>query len=310
MPIDEALNTSVFSLSGISATWENRYIFFCITFLCYTLILSVNLTLIVTVVLRRTLHEPMYIFLCNLCVNCLYGSTGFYPKFLADLLSEPHVISYAGCIIQVLVIYSSVLCDFSILTVMAYDRFVAICRPLEYYTVMTKKTVTKLIMFSWIAPVSCMSFLVVFSSALTLCGSKIEKLYCENWAIVRLSCSSKTAYNVFAYMVILTYMGHAFFILFTYMKLFKSSIRSIEDRKKVMQTCTPHLVSLVNVTVAFLFDTMYSRYGSRDFPQGLRHFMALEFLVVPPLFNPLIYGLKLRKVRNEVLRFMRSNVKF
>ncbi|KAL4601615.1 olfactory receptor 1D2-like [Arapaima gigas] len=308
MPIDVTYNTSVFILSGISATWENRYIFFCISFLCYLLIISVNLTLIFTVLLRKALHEPMYIFLCSLCANCLYGSTGFYPKFLSDLLSELHVISYAGCIIQAFFIYSSVLCDVSILTVMAYDRLVAICRPLEYHAVMTKRTVTKLIAFSWIAPLSSMGFLVVFSSALTLCGSKIEKLYCENWAIVKLSCSSTATYNVFAYMVIFTYMGHAVFIIFTYTKLFNSSIKCIEDRRKVIHTCTPHLVSLINVTVAFLFDTMYSRYGSRDFPQGLRHFLALEFLVVPPLLNPLIYGLKLTKVRNEFLQCIKNNV--
>ncbi|KPP56362.1 odorant receptor, family E, subfamily 126, member 5-like, partial [Scleropages formosus] len=225
------------------------------------------------IVLRKSLHEPMYIFLCSLCLNGLYGTAGFYPKFLYDLLHEPQVISYAGCLIQVLVIYSSVLCDISILTVMAYDRFVAICRPLQYHAVMTKTTVTKLTLFSWIAPVLSMTVLVIFSAGLTLCGSEIEKLYCENWAI-----------------------------------LIKSSMKSIEDRRKVIQTCTPHLLSLINVTVALLFDTMYSRYGSRDFSQGLRHFLALEFLVVPPLLNPLIYGLKLSKVRNEVFRCLKTNV--
>ncbi|XP_018588034.2 olfactory receptor 1030-like [Scleropages formosus] len=308
MPIDEAYNTSVFTLSGISATWESRYFFFCITVLCYLLILSVNLTLIFRIVLRKSLHEPMYIFLCSLCLNGLYGTAGFYPKFLYDLLHEPQVISYAGCLIQVLVIYSSVLCDISILTVMAYDRFVAICRPLQYHAVMTKTTVTKLTLFSWIAPVLSMTVLVIFSAGLTLCGSEIEKLYCENWAIVRLSCSSTTIYNIFAYLVILTYLVHMFCILFSYLKLIKSSMKSIEDRRKVIQTCTPHLLSLINVTVALLFDTMYSRYGSRDFPQGLRHFLALEFLVVPPLLNPLIYGLKLSKVRNEVFRCLKTNV--
>uniref|UniRef100_A0A8C9V052 G-protein coupled receptors family 1 profile domain-containing protein n=1 Tax=Scleropages formosus TaxID=113540 RepID=A0A8C9V052_SCLFO len=302
----------LFTLSGISATWESRYFFFCITVLCYLLILSVNLTLIFRIVLRKSLHEPMYIFLCSLCLNGLYGTAGFYPKFLYDLLHEPQVISYAGCLIQVLVIYSSVLCDISILTVMAYDRFVAICRPLQYHAVMTKTTVTKLTLFSWIAPVLSMTVLVIFSAGLTLCGSEIEKLYCENWAIVRLlSCFPTTLCNVFGYIVILTYLGHVFFILFSYMKLIKTSITSTEDWNKFMQTCTPHLLSLINVTVALLFDTMYSRYGSRDFPQSLRHFLALEFLVVPPLLNPLIYGLKLRKVRNEVFRCIKNKtVKF
>ncbi|XP_072557713.1 olfactory receptor 8I2-like [Paramormyrops kingsleyae] len=311
MALDNMPNSTVFTLSGINASRESRYVFFCITFLYYLVIIAVNLIIIVTVALRKPLHEPMYVFLCNLCLNGLYGTSGFYPKFLYDLLSGVQEISRSGCFIQVFVIYSAVLCDFSTLSVMSYDRSVAICRPLEYHTVMTGGKVLKFIVFSWIAPIICMSVLVFVSSGLTLCGSHIEKLYCESWAIVKMSCFPTTLYNVLSYIVILTYAGNSLLIMFSYVKLIKISLKSSENRKKIMQTCTPHLLSLSNVTVALLFDVMYSRYGSRDISQGLRHFLALEFLIVPPLLNPLIYGLKLSKVRNEVLRYVRSNtVKF
>ncbi|XP_072557715.1 olfactory receptor 11H6-like [Paramormyrops kingsleyae] len=311
LPLEVMPNSTVFTLSGINASRESRYVFFCITFLYYLVIIAVNLIIIVTVALRKPLHEPMYVFLCNLCLNGLYGTSGFYPKFLYDLLSDVQEISRSGCFVQVFVIYSAVLCDFSTLTVMSYDRSVAICRPLEYHTVMTGGTVFKLTMFSWIAPMFCMSILVTMSSRQILCGSHIEKLYCENWAIVKMSCFSTTLYNVLSYTVILTYAGHSLLIMFSYVKLIKTSLKSSENRKKIMQTCTPHLLSLINVTVAFLFDTMFSRYGSKDFPQGLRHFLALEFLIVPPLLNPLIYGLQLSKVRNEVLKYIKSStVKF
>lgn len=119
----------------------------------------------------------MYIFLCNLCINTLYGTSGFYPKFMYDLLSPFHVISYAGCPTQVFVIYSSALCDFSTLTVMAYDRYVAICKPLEYHSEMTNQKIVKCLIFCWLPPIICMSVVVILASRLTLCGSTIEKLY-------------------------------------------------------------------------------------------------------------------------------------
>uniref|UniRef100_W5NLP8 Odorant receptor, family 62, subfamily C, member 3 n=2 Tax=Lepisosteus oculatus TaxID=7918 RepID=W5NLP8_LEPOC len=292
----------MFTLSGLNETKENKYVYFSLTLLGYFSIIFVNVTLMVTILLERTLHEPMYIFLCNLSFNGLYGTAGFYPKFLADILSDTHVISYAGCFSQVFVIYSSVLCDFSTLTVMAYDRYVAICRPLDYHSIMTNKNVGKLILLSWLLPLSCISGLISLSARLPLCGSHIEKLYCENWSIVRLSCGPTTLNNVYGYFVILVFMGHVFFILYSYMKLIITCRTSSKGRGKFMQTCVPHLFTLINFTIALLFDTMYSRYGSKDFPQSLRNFLALEFLLIPPLFNPLVYGLKLTHIRTRMMR--------
>ncbi|KAF7664783.1 hypothetical protein LDENG_00166190, partial [Lucifuga dentata] len=101
----------------------------------------VNVTVIVMIFVDKSLHEPMYIFLCNLCINGLYGTAGFYPVLLNDLLSPSHLISHAGCFLQGFVIHSSAATDFSILALMAYDRYVAICRPLMYHSVMTKQRV-------------------------------------------------------------------------------------------------------------------------------------------------------------------------
>ncbi|XP_030633604.1 olfactory receptor 6N2-like [Chanos chanos] len=293
----------VFTLSGFSEIRETWHMLFGITLLCYIVILWFNMTIIVTIILNRRLHEPMYIFLCNLCINVLYGTAGFYPKFMYDLLSEFQVISYAGCLTQAFAIYSSVLCDFSTLAIMAYDRYVAICRPLEYHTKMTNYTVMKCILFSWFVPFFCISTSLVLTTGLTLCGSSIEKLYCEIWAVVKLSTSSTVVNNVFGYMVMILYICHTFFIICSYIRLIGACQNSAESRSRFMQTCIPHLVVLLNFTVAVLFDVMYSRYGSRNFPQGLRNFLALEFLIIPPIINPVIYGLKLTKIRKQVLRF-------
>ncbi|XP_065099067.2 olfactory receptor 1D2-like [Paramisgurnus dabryanus] len=291
----------VFSLSGLNETMENRYIFISLTALYYPLIVFCNVIVIYVIISYQKLHEPMYVFICNLCMNALFGTAGFYPKFMYDLLSQCHVISYPGCLAQIFVIYSSVLCDLSTLTVMAYDRYVAICRPLEYHSKMTKERVLQCILFCWVAPFFCMSVLIALTSRLTLCGSSIDKLYCENWSVVKLSCVSTTVNNVIGYTVILLYFGHAVLIVCSYIHLIRKCRRSMEGRHKFIQTCVPHLLALMNVAVALLFDVLYSRYGSRSLPQGIRNFMAMEFLLIPPILNPLIYGLNLTTLRKQVM---------
>ncbi|TRY85167.1 hypothetical protein DNTS_006356, partial [Danionella cerebrum] len=293
-------SVSVFTLSGLNETMELRYVFFSFTALFYPLMLFCNLTVLFTIIFNKKLHEPMYVFVCNLCVNSLFGTSGFFPKFLYDLLASDHVITYSGCLIQIFVIYSYALCDISTLTVMAYDRYVAICQPLEYHSVMTKQRVVGWLLFSWLAPFFCMSFLIILLSQLSLCGSNIEKLYCEIWAVAKLSCFSNTVNNVFGLTVIILYFGHGLLIYASYFQLIKKCRKSVEVRHKFMQTCVPHLLSLVNVTVTLLFDVLYSRYGSKNLPQSLRNFMALEFLLIPPVLNPLIYGLNLTTVRHHV----------
>ncbi|XP_007236848.3 olfactory receptor 6N1-like [Astyanax mexicanus] len=292
----------VFTLSGLDGIMENRYMLFSLTALCYHVILLCNITVIVSIASDKGLHEPMYIFLCNLCINALYGTAAFYPKFLYDLLAPLHVISYAGCLIQTFVIYSSALCDYSTLTVMAYDRYVAICRPLQYHSEMTNQKIVKCILFCWFAPSFSIALLVLLTSRLTLCGSHIEKLYCENWSVVKLSCSPTTVNNVVGYIFIIVYFGHAVLIVCSYIQLIKTCRKSKEGKYKFMQTCIPHIIVLLNFTAALLFDVFYTRYGLNSFPQSFRNFLALNFLIVPPIVNPLIYGLALTKIRHQVIK--------
>lgn len=307
-------NTStilVFSLSGFSATVNYRFTLFALTLLCYCLIVVVNVSLVLTIILDQNLHEPMYMFLCNLCINGLYGTAAFYPKFAFDLLSDVHVISYVGCFLQVFVIYTYATIDFSILALMAYDRYMAICRPLVYHSVMSMRRIAVLISLSWLIPLGCEVAVLTLTSKLTLCGSHIQKLYCENWSIVKLACSSTAANNVVGLIIIAFYCVHVLFIVCTYVRLVNSAMKSKEGRKKFTQTCVPHLLCLVNVTAALLFDTMYSRYGSASVPQNLRNFMAIQFLMMPPILNPIIYGLILSKIRYKLVTlFMKAGQTF
>ncbi|XP_056286775.1 olfactory receptor 2G6-like [Pseudoliparis swirei] len=287
----------IFSLSGFSATANYKITLFSLTFLYYCLIICVNMALILTIILDQNLHEPIYAFICNLCINVLYGTAAFYPKFLIDLLSDIQVISYEGCLLQVFVIYTYAMIDFSVLAVMAYDRCVAICRPLQYHSVMSVRRTAVLIGLSWLVPLCCEVVIITITSTLNLCGSRIDKLYCANWSIVKLACSTSRANNIVGLIIIAFYCVHVIFIVCSYVRLVNSALKSNEGRKKLIQTCVPHLLCLLNVTATLLFDVMYSRYGSASVPQSVRNFMALQFLMMPPLLNPIIYGLILTKIR-------------
>ncbi|KAM6934540.1 olfactory receptor 6N2-like [Xenentodon cancila] len=291
---------SVFFLSGLNEMKQYRLTLFFLSLLCYCTIILVNASLCGIIILDNVLHDPMYILLCAFCMNGLYGTTGFYPKFLWDLLSPVHVISYSGCLIQAQVMYSFACCDLSILALMAYDRYLAICRPLEYHSLMSKQKVIKLACLSWLTPFCILALNVFLTSRLKLCSQNISRFYCVNWVIVKLACfqDELTLNNILAYSTIVFYVFHGFFILWSYMYIIKTCANSIENRAKFTQTCVPHLISLLTFLVTILFDVMNMRVGLTDLPQTLQNFVAVEFLVIPPVVNPLIYGFKLTKIRS------------
>ncbi|KAG7261506.1 hypothetical protein CRUP_000992 [Coryphaenoides rupestris] len=241
----------------------------------------------------------MYILLCSLCINGLYGTTGFYPKFLLDLLSPSHVISYNGCLAQAFVMYSFACSDLSMLSVMAYDRYLAICRPLRYHSIMNKHRLSLLLCFSWLTPCSIIGINLILTSRLMLCGNKIQRLFCVNWVIVLLACPSNntTVHSVVAFITILVYVLHGLLIVWSYMYLVRTCRGSMENRRKFMQTCVPHLTCLLTFLSTIVFDVMYMRFGSKNIAQALQNFITIQFLVIPPVMNPLIYGFKLTKIR-------------
>uniref|UniRef100_A0A3B4U659 Olfactory receptor n=2 Tax=Seriola dumerili TaxID=41447 RepID=A0A3B4U659_SERDU len=294
---------TLFTLSGLNFTLEQRITLFFLTLLWYIMILLGNIAIIVAIIVDKNLQEPMYIFLCNLCFNALYGTAGFYPKFLLDLLTS-HVISYAGCMLQGFVIHSSVCGDFSILALMAYDRYVAICRPLVYHSVMTKQRISIFVLFSWLLPLYCMFMNTATLLGSRLCGSHINRIYCVNWMITTLTCSPPKANAAVSYFNVLFYFGIFVFIFWSYLYLIRTAISSKEKRGKFMQTCLPHLISLITFTTTVLLDLLYMRFGSLDLSQNLNNFMAMEFLLIPPAMNPFIYGFKLTKIRNKFLNLV------
>lgn len=292
---------TVFALQGLNDSLTNRHIYFAFALTSYVFTVFVNLTLIVTVCLQKSLHQPIYIFLCNLCVNGIYGASGFYPKLLHDLLADSHVITYSGCLAQIFVVYCYVFCEFTSLTVMAYDRYLAICKPLQYRTLMTVQRVAQLLLLTWSFSLLETVVGVTLTARLPLCGRHIQKIFCTNWEVVKLSCSDTTLNNIYGFVLMFSHVSQTGLILVSYTHLVRASLRMRSDRRKFVQTCVPHLATLLVFTCSLVFDTMYSRYGGGGTMQALQNALAAEFLVVPPLINPIIYGINLHQIRSSIL---------
>uniref|UniRef100_A0A3B4GVK3 G-protein coupled receptors family 1 profile domain-containing protein n=1 Tax=Pundamilia nyererei TaxID=303518 RepID=A0A3B4GVK3_9CICH len=269
---------------------------FIITLLHYCVILFFNISLVLLIVLDESLHEPMYIFLSSFCINALYGSTGFYPKFLSDLLSSFHHISYEGCMLQAFIMYSFSSCDLSILAVMAFDRYLAICRPLHYHSFMTMRRLSQLVCFSWLTPFCIFSINIPITSRVKLCGINIQR-------------SKPFKKNTGPYATLIVYIFHGFFIIWIYTHLIKTCMRSSEDRVKFMQTCVPHLTSLIIFLFVMVFQSIYGRFDSTDSSRIFQNLIAIELLTILPVMNPLIYGFKLTKIRNRILTSVYLNRK-
>ncbi|XP_034148887.1 olfactory receptor 4S1-like [Esox lucius] len=298
----------VFMLHGLNVTQRNRHIYFVFLLITYLFTIFINLTLILTIFLENMLQTPMYLFLCNLCINGIIGASSFYPKILYDISFDSHVITYSGCFTQIYVIYFYVFCEFTNLTVMAYDRYVAICKPLHYHFFMTIRKVWTLILLTWLFSLMEVTIGIVLTARLPLCGVDIDKLYCSNWAVVKLSCIDITLNNLYGFIFTSTQVSQTILILVSYVNIIKASLRSQAGRKKFMQTCVPHLITLINFTISLVFDVMFARYGSNTSLLALRNIMAVEFLVVPPLINPIIYGMNLSQIRNRVRKMFNCKV--
>ncbi|XP_053363165.1 olfactory receptor-like protein DTMT [Clarias gariepinus] len=293
-----------FLLYGLNDSKTNRYIYFSFGLAIYIITLFINMTLIITIILDKTLHEPMYLLICNLYVNGICGASAFYPKILADLLSDYQIISYKGCMSQIYIIYVYAFCEFTCLTIMAYDRYVAICKPLEYHCIITQQKVMKLLVFTWLFTLLETS---VGTARLPLCGNNIDKLYCFNWGVVKLSCTDITLNNLYGYVLIVTHVSQSFVIIVSYVYIIRASLHSRIQWFKFMQTCLPHLIALVNFTISLLFDALCARYCQGQ--QALSNILGMMFLVVPPLLNPIIYGMKQTQIRHALVKMYRGILK-
>ncbi|XP_057207768.1 olfactory receptor 52K1-like [Triplophysa rosa] len=288
-----------------------RYIILIVTLSVFFAIVLFNVIILYVVFKERSLHEPMYILITCLSVNDLYGSAGFFPRLIIDILSDTNVISRSACFVQIYIIYTYAISEYTILTLMAYDRYVAICHPLKYHRLMNSKVTTLYMGIASLYAMFSMGLVIFFSARLPLCGTDIARLYCFNWSVVRLSCGVSTSTNniIGFFVTTTTVFLPAFFILYTYVRILIVCQKSSKEfRGKALQTCLPHIISFFNYSISIFCDVALGRYDSDKYKFAAIVF-SVEFLVLPPVCNPLIYGLNLPEIRKYILcLFRRSKI--
>ncbi|XP_069390902.1 olfactory receptor 11A1-like [Paralichthys olivaceus] len=290
---------SYFTLAAYVDSGLLRYLFFMMLLSLYLLIVCANVLLIVVICMNRSLHEPMYVFLCSLFVNELYGSTGLFPLLLVQILSDVHTVSLPLCFLQIFCVHSYGHVEFLTLAIMSYDRYLAICRPLQYNSVMTANKVAALTAVIWSVSVIAVLVTVSLMARLKLCGNIITKVYCDNYSLVKLACSDTSVNNIFGLLYMFSVViSLLVLILFTYARILKVCFSgSKQTRQKAISTCTPHLLSLLNFSFGAFFEIMQSRFNMSSLHMMSRVFLSLYWLTCQPLFNPVLYGLKISKIR-------------
>uniref|UniRef100_A0AAZ1XGG7 Olfactory receptor n=1 Tax=Oreochromis aureus TaxID=47969 RepID=A0AAZ1XGG7_OREAU len=280
---------------------KQQYVFFFIMFTLYILIICTNSTILYLIWIHKNLHEPMYIFIAALLLNSVLYSTTVYPKLLIDFLSEKQVTTYSVCLFQFFMFYTLGCSEFLLLAAMAYDRYVAICKPLEYQTIMRKTTVSIFLVMAWFVPACHIGVQAIASAEAKLCDSNIKGIFCNN-AVYTLQCERSRLITIFGvFLLIDLAVLPMLFIVYTYTKIFIVSHRKI--RKKAAETCLPHMLVLIGYSIFFVYDVSIARVKS-DFPKPTRIIMTLQIMLYHPLFNPLIYGLKMKEISKHLKKLL------
>nr|XP_006111887.1 olfactory receptor 1020-like [Pelodiscus sinensis] len=294
---------SVFILLGFPGSRSLQAVLFGMFLLIYTMSLVGNLSMITLIRIETRLHTPMYFFLSNLSlVDITYSST-IAPKTLVNFLVEYKVISFAGCATQFFFHSFCAYSEVSLLAVMAYDRFVAICKPLLYTLIMSPKVCVRLVAASYLyASINT----VVHTSTLfnmSFCGPNIiNHFFCDIAPLQKLSCSDTLRGDiVHCVFTALAGMSTSLVILVSYISIMLAilHIRSNEGRRKAFSTCASHLTSVSILYGALFF--IYFRPTSGN-PSDYDKVVSVFYTLVIPLLNPLIYSLRNKEVKDALRR--------
>ncbi|XP_053240761.1 olfactory receptor 52P1-like isoform X22 [Podarcis raffonei] len=270
----------------------------------YFMALLGNLSLLLMVKTEPSLHEPMYLFLCMLSLTDLVLSSSTLPKLLAIFWFGRQPIGFSACLAQMFFIHSFTAMESGFFLAMAYDRYVAICNPLRHATVLTNAVVAKIGLAVVVRGVVLFFPHPFLVGRLPFCKSKvIAHSYCEFMALVKLACADTAASR--GYSLSLAFLIGGFdvcFISLSYALILRTVCRlpSKEAGLKAQGTCSSHICVILVFYTTAVFSFLTHRFG-HNVPHAVHIFIANVYLVVPPTLNPIIYGVRTKKIRDRVV---------
>ncbi|KAG8435697.1 hypothetical protein GDO86_013580 [Hymenochirus boettgeri] len=310
LPLGNQSTLLTFTIQCFSENTNIQLPLFILFLLIYLIIILGNTTVFTTISLSPKLHTPMYMFLGNLSfLDISYISTTF-PKLLHMVYTQQKTISFTGCITQLYFFLSLACTECLLLTVMAYDRYVAICHPFHYTVLISRKHCARLITVAWVVGFLDPVAHSILITNLSFCSSHhIDHFFCDLIPVLKITCSDTSTIEIMTYItgVIMCISSFGFtsisyiFIIHTICK-----IQSTQGRQKAFSTCTSHLTCVI-----ILYGTMTCSYmrPTKSYNPGLDSFFALLYVAFVPMLNPFIYTLKnkdftchLKKVGIKILQ--------
>ncbi|XP_033832517.1 olfactory receptor 52N2-like [Periophthalmus magnuspinnatus] len=274
-------------------------------------LLSVLLSLFLTAVisLDARLHRPMYVLLVNLSLCGVLGGSTLCPAVLRFLLWGRSQLSLVDCLVQIFFtnVYTGAV--FCLLAVMAFDRYVSICLPLRYHSVMTPPRLRLLLLWLYCFLVAVAAVQAYLTSRVALCRFSIDKLMCDSLALSNLACRQTLVVSAFGLFCSLSViMFPCLLVLLSYAQIFIVILKKPGvSRRKAFRTCTPHLITFANFSMASFFGVINRRL-SDEVPKSVNIVVCLVVLVFPPLLHPIVYGIKTQEIQQSVKRTLHRHL--
>ena len=301
-------NSFTLQMEGLKITQETMYPVFFLYLTSYIVIMVMNIGMSILIVIDKNLHQPMYLLLCSLSVSDIIGSTNIMPRLLSDILRPPseRLTSYYECVLQAFTTHMIATTSHTVLMIMAFDRYVAICNPLRYAAIMTSNMVVKLTVSAWGVAFVLVGILLGLTIRLNRCRTLIMNPYCDNASLFKLSCESVFINNIYGLTFTVVLLSASIgSIVLTYAKITVVCVTSKNQslNSKALKTCSTHLM----VYMIMIFSGM-SLITLHRFPQysDYRKLASILFHVIPGSLNPVIYGVQSREIRTFLSKLIHS----
>ncbi|KAM7179247.1 olfactory receptor 52R1-like [Macrochelys suwanniensis] len=298
-------NPSTFILMGIPGL-EAAHVWISIPFcMIYAIAILGNFTILFIVKMEPSLHGPMYYFLCMLAVTDMVLSTSILPKMLSIFWFNSREINFSACLTQMYFILTFFAIESGILVAMAFDRYVAICDPLRHSTTLTNPVVAKIGLAVVLRGVMLILPYPILARRWPYCRTNIiPNTYCEHIAVVKLACTDIRVSSYYSLSVAFLAIGmDVFFIAMSYTQILRAifSLPTKDARLKTFGTCGCHLCVILAFYIPHLFAVITQRFV-HNVSLYLHILMANMYLLVPPMLNPIIYGVKTQQIRDRLLQ--------